>query len=66
MMMNVGFVVLAAVDMNFAIIWDLTPCSPCVNRRFGGTYHLYVRGLKYTEQYTSARQVARLMCFLKN
>jgi hypothetical protein len=27
------------------IFWDITPCSPLkVNRRFGGTYRLHIRG----------------------
>jgi hypothetical protein len=27
------------------IFWDITPCSPPkVNRRFGGTYRLYLQG----------------------
>jgi hypothetical protein len=32
-----GFEVLAAVVMNVAIFWDIAPCNPYVNRRFGGT-----------------------------
>jgi hypothetical protein len=27
--------------MNAAILWDIAPCSPYVNRRFGGNYHLH-------------------------
>jgi hypothetical protein len=26
--------------MNFAIFWDITPCSQYVNRRFGENHHL--------------------------
>jgi hypothetical protein len=27
------------------VFWDITPCSPLkVNRRFGGTYRLYLQG----------------------
>jgi hypothetical protein len=36
----VGFQVLMAIVMNAATFWDITPCSPLVNRRFGGTYYL--------------------------
>jgi hypothetical protein len=25
--------------MNAAIFWDISPCSPYGNRRFGGIYH---------------------------
>jgi hypothetical protein len=42
--MNVGFEVLMAVVMNVAIFWDIVQCSPEVNRRFGGTYHLHLQG----------------------
>jgi hypothetical protein len=31
--------------LNVAVFWDIAPCSPNVNRRFGGTYHLHLRGL---------------------
>jgi hypothetical protein len=42
-----GFEVLAAVVMKSTIFWDITPCSPLsVNRRFGGTYRLYLQGKK--------------------
>jgi hypothetical protein len=27
--------------MKNAIVWDVTPCGCCKNRRFGGTYRLY-------------------------
>jgi hypothetical protein len=38
---------------NFAIYWDIAPCSTYVNRRFGGKYHLYLHGRKSAEQETS-------------
>jgi hypothetical protein len=38
---------------NFAIFWDITPCSPYMNRRFGGKYCLYLQGRKSAEQETS-------------
>jgi hypothetical protein len=31
------------------------PCSPYVNQRFGGTYHLHLQGRKSAEQETSIR-----------
>jgi hypothetical protein len=52
----VGFEVLTAVVMNVAIFWDIAPCSPYVNQRFGGTYHLYLQGKKSAEQETSVQQ----------
>jgi hypothetical protein len=27
---------------NVAIFWNIAPCSPSVNQRFGGTYHLHL------------------------
>jgi hypothetical protein len=36
----VGFDMLTAVVRNVAIFWDIAPCSPYVNRRFGRTYHV--------------------------
>jgi hypothetical protein len=43
--------------MNVAICWDKAPCSPYVNRRFGGRYNLHLQGRKSAEQETSvARQ----------
>jgi hypothetical protein len=27
-----------------AVLWDVTPCRYCVNRRFGGTYRLHRQG----------------------
>jgi hypothetical protein len=40
-----GFEVLTAVVMKSTVIWDIMPCSPLkVNRRFGGTYRLYLQG----------------------
>jgi hypothetical protein len=30
------------IIMNVAIFWYIAPCSPYVNRRFGGTYHIQI------------------------
>jgi hypothetical protein len=38
-MEDVRFEVLTALVMNVAIFWDIAPCSPYVNLRFGATYH---------------------------
>jgi hypothetical protein len=32
--------------MNVATFWDIASCSPYVNRRFGGTYHLHFQSRK--------------------
>jgi hypothetical protein len=40
-----GCEVFTAVVMKSIIVWDMTPYSPLnVNRRFGGTYRLYLQG----------------------
>jgi hypothetical protein len=44
------FKILTTVVMNVAIIKDIAPCSPYINRRFGGTYHLHHQGKKSAEQ----------------
>jgi hypothetical protein len=30
--------------MKNAVFWDVAPYRSCVNRRFGGTYRLYLQG----------------------
>jgi hypothetical protein len=40
----VGFQFLIAVIMDVVIFWDIVPCSPHVNQRFRGTYHLHLQG----------------------
>jgi hypothetical protein len=37
----VKFEFLTAVTMKIAVFWDVAPCRSCVNRRFGGSYHLH-------------------------
>jgi hypothetical protein len=39
--------------MKNAVFWDVTPCRSCVNRRFGGTYHVHLRGRKIRERGTN-------------
>jgi hypothetical protein len=34
------------VTMKNAVFWEMTPCASCMNRRFGGTYHLQFEGTK--------------------
>jgi hypothetical protein len=36
--------------MKVAIFWDIAPCSPYMNGRFGGTYLLHFQGRKAAEQ----------------
>jgi hypothetical protein len=57
--MHVGFEVLTAVAMNAAIFWDIAPCSPYVERRFRGTYHLHLQGKELAEQGTSLQQAIK-------
>jgi hypothetical protein len=39
--------------MKDAVFWDVAPCRSCVNRRFGGTYHLHLQGGKIRVRGTS-------------
>jgi hypothetical protein len=45
--------------MKIAIFWDIAPCIPYINRRFGGMYRFHLQGRKSTEQETSDSR-----CFL--
>jgi hypothetical protein len=36
----VRFEVFTTVTMKNGVLWDVTPCGSCKNRRFGGTYRL--------------------------
>jgi hypothetical protein len=39
-------------EKNF-VFWDAASCRSCVNRRFGGTYHIHLQGRKIRERRTS-------------
>jgi cellulose synthase/poly-beta-1,6-N-acetylglucosamine synthase-like glycosyltransferase len=52
MALVVGFEVLTSVFTNIAISCDIAHCSPYVNQRFGGTYHLHLQGRKSAEHET--------------
>jgi hypothetical protein len=68
--MNIGNVkceALTAVAMNVATFWDIAPCSPYVNRCFGGKYHLHLQGSRISR--TRNRRVAggwMLCLFIEN
>jgi hypothetical protein len=40
---NVRFEVFTAVTMKNAVLWDVTPCDSCKNRRFRGTKRLHLQ-----------------------
>jgi hypothetical protein len=54
---HVGFEVITTVVMKSTIYCDITACSPLrVNRCFGGTYLLHLKGRKkYGEQETNVK-----------
>jgi hypothetical protein len=37
-------------NFNVFISWDTAPCSPYVNQRFVGTYHLHLQVISLTQQ----------------
>jgi hypothetical protein len=39
--------------MKNVVFWDVGPSISCVNRRFGGTYHLHLQGRNIRERGTS-------------
>jgi hypothetical protein len=59
----VGSEVPTAVVLKITIFWDISQCSPYMNRCFGGTYHLHLQGRKSAEQETSeSRWLSRRSC----
>jgi hypothetical protein len=50
-----------AVTMKNAVLWDVTPCCFCKNRRFGGTWRLHHQGDKnrWTRNNFSSNYVAK-------
>jgi hypothetical protein len=58
LIMHVKSEVFMAVTMKNAVFWDVTPCSSCVNRRFGGTYRLHLQGRKIRKQGTTVVQTS--------
>jgi hypothetical protein len=45
-------------DYEDAVFWGVAPCRYFVNRRFGGTYHLYLRGIRNPLAMNQREQVA--------
>jgi hypothetical protein len=41
--------------LKIAIVWNIAPCSPYMNRRFGGMYRLHIQGPKSVEQEINVR-----------
>jgi hypothetical protein len=39
-----GFEVLTELVVSVAVLWDITPCSPYVNRLFERRYDLHLQG----------------------
>jgi hypothetical protein len=49
----IKFEVFTAVTMKNVVFWNVAPCRYCANRRFGGTYHIHIHGIKSRERGTS-------------
>jgi hypothetical protein len=45
-MYDVRFEAFTAVTMKNGVVWVVTPCGSCNNRRFGGTWRLLHHGDK--------------------
>jgi hypothetical protein len=62
------FEIFTAVTMKNSVFWDVALCRSCVDRRFGGTYRLYLQGRKIRERGTSvsrSREILDLLTQLK-
>jgi hypothetical protein len=60
----VRFEVFTAVTRKNGVFWVVTPCGSCKNRRFGGTWRLFIRVTKIgelgtTQAATSSRRTLR-------
>jgi hypothetical protein len=44
-----GYYIMRSFIMKNAILWDVTSCVSCQNRRAGGTYRLNHRGEKFSD-----------------
>jgi hypothetical protein len=47
--------------MKNAVVWDVTPCGSCKNRRFGRTYRLHHEG-EINQRATADEERRRLEC----
>jgi hypothetical protein len=57
LLLFVRFEVFTAVIMKNAVFWDVAPCRYFVNRRFGGTYHLHLQGIRNPRAMNQRKQV---------
>jgi hypothetical protein len=48
----------AVYGLKNAVFWDVAPCRSCVNRSFGGTYHLHLEVRKNPRARNQRKQVA--------
>jgi hypothetical protein len=56
---HAGFFVLTEVVMKRSFLCDITLCSPLkINRRFGGTYRLYILSRRISRERNSVKQIA--------
>jgi hypothetical protein len=59
----VRFEVFTAVIIKIVVFWDVVLCKSWVNRRFGGTYHLRLQGIKIRKRGTSLQPPAQYLIF---
>jgi hypothetical protein len=41
------------------VVWDVTPCGCCLNRRFGGSYHIHYQGKENSSPILSTLTIRR-------
>jgi hypothetical protein len=49
---------LAEIMLRVLTFWDTAPCTPYVNRCFGGIYHFHLQGRKSAEEETGVQKMA--------
>jgi hypothetical protein len=60
-LIQVYFVIKGQVHMKNGVFWDVMLYGSCMNRRFGGTYHLHHQGDVSSANITHVKYTAYLM-----
>jgi hypothetical protein len=52
--------------MMIIIFWEMTPCGPYKNRRFGGSYRLHLQGARVRAVFSISIQYSMSRCLYKS
>jgi hypothetical protein len=50
--------------MKVTVLWDIAPCSPYMNQRFGGMYYFLVQGRKSADRETSVLSIRTALSYV--